>query len=67
MYILSSTSGAGKTTLVKDGISKILNRPFSLIALGGATDASVLEGHGYTYEGSIYGKIVDILIEFKAI
>ena len=55
--------GTGKTTLVKDGISKILNRPFSLIALGGATDASVLEGHGYTYEGSIYGKIVDILIQ----
>tara|TARA_B000000557_G_scaffold258348_1_gene252682 strand:+ start:32 stop:1879 length:1848 start_codon:yes stop_codon:yes gene_type:complete len=55
--------GTGKTTLVKDGISKMLNRPFSLIALGGATDASVLEGHGYTYEGSIYGKIVDILIQ----
>ena len=55
--------GTGKTTLVKDGISKILNRPFALIALGGATDASVLEGHGYTYEGSVYGKIADILIQ----
>lgn len=57
--------GTGKTTLVKDGISKILNRPFALIALGGATDASVLEGHGYTYEGSVYGKIIDILIQTK--
>tara|TARA_Y100000389_G_scaffold195653_1_gene227396 strand:+ start:4631 stop:6517 length:1887 start_codon:yes stop_codon:yes gene_type:complete len=57
--------GTGKTTLVKYGISKMLNRPFSLIALGGATDASVLEGHGYTYEGSMYGKIVDILIQTK--
>lgn len=57
--------GTGKTTLVKDGISKILNRPFALIALGGATDASVLEGHGYTYEGSVYGKIADILIQTK--
>ena len=55
--------GTGKTTLVKEGISKILNRPFALIALGGATDASVLEGHGYTYEGSVYGKIADILIQ----
>ena len=55
--------GTGKTTLVKEGISKILNRPFALIALGGATDASVLEGHGYTYEGSVYGKIVDILMQ----
>ena len=57
--------GTGKTTLVKEGISKILNRPFSLIALGGATDSSILEGHGYTYEGSTWGKIVDILIQTK--
>ena len=54
--------GTGKTTLVKEGISKILNRPFAFIALGGATDSSFLEGHGYTYEGSMPGKIVDILI-----
>ena len=57
--------GTGKTTIVKDGISKILNRPFALIALGGATDSSTLEGHGYTYEGSTWGKIVDILIQTK--
>ena len=47
--------GTGKTTLVKEGVSKILNRPFSFIALGGATDSSFLEGHSYTYEGSIWG------------
>ena len=57
--------GTGKTTLIKDGISKILNRPFSFIALGGATDSSFLEGHSYTYEGSTWGKIVDILINSK--
>ena len=57
--------GTGKTTLVKEGISKILNRPFAFIALGGATDSSFLEGHGYTYEGSIWGKIVQILIDSK--
>lgn len=57
--------GTGKTTLVKDGISKILNREFAFIALGGATDASFLEGHSYTYEGSTWGKIVDILIKCK--
>ena len=54
--------GTGKTTLVKEGISKILNRPFSFVALGGATDSSFLEGHSYTYEGSIWGRIVDTLI-----
>jgi len=58
--------GTGKTTLVKEGISKILGRDFAFLALGGATDSSVLEGHGYTYEGSTWGKIVDILIKSKS-
>jgi ATP-dependent Lon protease len=58
--------GTGKTTLVKDGISKILNREFAFIALGGASDSSFLEGHSYTYEGSTWGKIVDILIKCKS-
>jgi ATP-dependent Lon protease len=58
--------GTGKTTLVKEGISKILNRDFAFIALGGATDSSFLEGHSYTYEGSTWGKIVDILVKTKS-
>ena len=58
--------GTGKTTLVKEGISKILGRDFAFIALGGATDSSFLEGHSYTYEGSAWGKIVDLLINCKS-
>ena len=58
--------GTGKTTLVKEGISKILGRDFAFIALGGATDSSFLEGHSYTYEGSTWGKIVEILIRCKS-
>ena len=58
--------GTGKTTLIKEGVSKLLNREFAFIALGGATDSSFLEGHSYTYEGSTYGKIVDILIQCKS-
>ena len=58
--------GTGKTTLVKEGISKILGRDFAFIALGGATDSSFLEGHSYTYEGSSWGKIVDLLINCKS-
>ena len=57
--------GTGKTTLIKEGISKILNRPFAFLALGGATDSSFLEGHSYTYEGSSWGKVVDILLQSK--
>jgi ATP-dependent Lon protease len=57
--------GTGKTTLVKDGISKILGREVAFITLGGAGDSSFLEGHSYTYEGSSWGKIVQILIDSK--
>ena len=57
--------GNGKTTLVKEGLSKILNKPFSFIALGGASDGSFLEGHSFTYEGSVWGKIVNVLMESK--
>jgi len=58
--------GTGKTTLVKDGISKILGREFVFIPLGGASDASYLEGHSYTYEGSIWGKIVQSLMDCQS-
>jgi ATP-dependent Lon protease len=62
---IKGAMGTGKTTLVKEGISKILGREFAFIALGGASDSSFLEGHSYTYEGSIWGKIVQILIDSK--
>lgn len=54
--------GIGKTSLVKDGISKALSMPFGFVALGGASDGSFLEGHSFTYEGSTYGKIAEMLI-----
>jgi len=63
--------GIGKTSLAKKGISKCLedengvHRPFSFIALGGSTNGSSLEGHGYTYLNSTWGRIVDILMDSK--
>ena len=60
---IQGSMGIGKTTLVKEGISKCLNRPYFFISLGGATDSSYLDGHSYTYEGSQPGKIVDIIKE----
>ena len=62
---LKGPMGTGKTTLIKYGVSKLLNREFAFIPLGGATDSSFLEGNSYTYEGSTYGKIIDILIQCK--
>ena len=63
--------GVGKTSLAKLGLAKCLmdengkHRPFALIAMGGSSNASTLAGHNYTYVGSTWGRIVDILIEKK--
>ena len=57
--------GNGKTTLIKNGISKALERPFRLIGLGGSSSSDFLVGHDYTYEGSIPGKIVQVLQESR--
>ena len=63
--------GVGKTSLSKKGLSKCLvdhngeSRPFSFIAIGGQDNGSTLSGHNYTYVGSEWGKIVDILIKNK--
>jgi len=68
---LHGPPGVGKTVLCKNGLSKCLfdengeSRPFAFLPLGGATNGSFLEGHNYTYLGSTWGKIVDILIETK--
>uniref|UniRef100_A0A6C0D461 DOD-type homing endonuclease domain-containing protein n=1 Tax=viral metagenome TaxID=1070528 RepID=A0A6C0D461_9ZZZZ len=64
-YVLGNFVVTHNTSLIKDGISKILGREFAFIALGGAGDSSFLEGHSYTYEGSSWGKIVQILIDSK--
>ena len=55
--------GTGKTTLVRHGIAKALGRPFVQISLGGATDASTLNGHSYTYEGATCGRIAANLMQ----
>ena len=63
--------GTGKTSLAKHGISKCLkdgdgnSRPFAFIAIGGSSNGSTLDCHNYTYVGSMWGKIVDILMETK--
>ncbi len=60
---IQGSPGIGKTKLVKDGICKAMNYPFSFISLGGIGDASYLNGHNYTFEGATYGKIIECLIK----
>jgi len=57
--------GNGKTTLVKEGVCKAVNKPFGFIALGGMTNSDFLNGHDYTYEGSKCGRIIEIIQESK--
>ena len=68
---LCGPPGVGKTTICKNGLAKCLfdehgvSRPFAFLPIGGATNGSFIEGHHYTYLGSTWGKIVDILMETK--
>ena len=63
--------GVGKTSLAKRGISNCLkdengvSRPFAMIQMGGDCNGSTLHGHNYTYIGSTWGNIVQILIDKK--
>ncbi len=62
---LEGSAGVGKTSLIKNGVSKALDRPFCFYGLGGATDIASLEGHSYTYEGATWGRLIEMLMESK--
>jgi ATP-dependent Lon protease len=68
---LEGPPGTGKTSLAKHGLSKCLKdengnpRPFAFLPIGGSTNGSTLVGHNYTYVGSTWGRIVDILMTHK--
>lgn len=58
---IQGPAGNGKTTLIKEGIGKALDRPFCLIGLGGAKNSDSFVGHDYTYEGGTCGRILQAL------
>jgi ATP-dependent Lon protease len=62
---LQGNMGCGKTSIIKQGLCTALGLPFGFVSLGGASDASFLDGHSFTYEGSTYGKIAEILMKTK--
>ena len=63
VFAIQGPMGNGKTTLVKHGICKAMNRPFGFIPLGGMQESSFLIGHEMTYVSSKPGRIVEILME----
>ena len=62
---LCGQPGIGKTKIVRDGISKSLERPMRCFSMGGIKDSSTFHGFDYTYVGSKYGTIVQSLIDCK--
>jgi ATP-dependent Lon protease len=59
---LRGPMGVGKTSFAKNGVAKVLNRPFEFFSLGGASDSANFVGHSFTYEGSTWGRIADSLM-----
>jgi len=63
--------GVGKTSLAKNGLSRCLldingeSRPFAFVQIGGDSNGSTLQGHNYTYVGSTWGSIAQILMDHK--
>jgi len=61
--------GIGKTSMAKKGLANCLkdnngvSRPFAMIQIGGDSNGSTLHGHNYTYLGSTWGSIVQILMD----
>jgi ATP-dependent Lon protease len=70
-FVLGDLTVTHNTSIAKKGLTNCLidvngeSRPFIFIAVGGSSNGSSLEGHGYTYVNSTWGKIVDILMETK--
>lgn len=62
---LAGPPGVGKTTIARTAIADVLQRPFEFFTLGGASDIANYVGHSYTYEGSLWGRIVDSLMHAK--
>ena len=62
---LCGSPGVGKTNFIKNGLSKILQRPFQHICMGGVTDSAYLIGHEMSYTNSNYGIIANSLMNSK--
>ena len=62
---LKGPMGVGKTSFARNGVASVLKRPFEFFSLGGATDSANFVGHSYTYEGSMWGRVVDSLISAR--
>lgn len=60
-------SGVGKTTLISEGVSKLLNRPYYRINLDGASHSDILFGSKKVFEGAEIGDITKAFIKCQCV
>jgi ATP-dependent Lon protease len=58
---LEGSMGTGKTSLCLE-VCNALGLPSGFVSLGGLSSSEYLVGHSYTYEGSRWGKIAEVLM-----
>ncbi len=64
-FLLVGPPGVGKTSLAIS-VAQNLGIPYHKLSLGGMRDETDIRGHGFTYEGSKPGAIVQGLIKMEA-
>ena len=62
---INGPPGVGKTSLIREGLAKALNRPFCSFSLAGVSDENYLTGFPFTYEGANCGRFAKMLMDSK--
>jgi ATP-dependent Lon protease len=60
---ISGPPGVGKTSIVREGLAKALNRKFCSFSLAGVSDENYLTGFPFTYEGATCGRFAKMLMD----
>ena len=60
---ISGPPGVGKTSIVREGLAKALNRPFCSFSLAGISDENYLTGFPFTYEGATCGRFAKMVMD----
>ena len=60
---INGPPGVGKTSIIREGLAKALNRPFCSFSLAGVSDENYLTGFPFTYEGATCGRFAKMIMD----